>query len=87
MKHRRLQRKRLRRRFRRLIVLANIKIRCVDLLSPKLDEILRMLSVQPDPRKPKRPDGDAGSNWAHCHDCGRGAPKAKLIRHSKHCKK
>ena len=38
-----------------------------------------------DPRNPKRPDGDAGSNWAECVRCHRCAPKAKLIRHTKGC--
>lgn len=39
----------------------------------------------PDPRNPKRPDGDAGANWVRCRECGRGAPSLKLLRHAKSC--
>lgn len=38
-----------------------------------------------DPRKPQRPDGDAGSNWVRCKTCGREAAKLRLIRHAKQC--
>jgi hypothetical protein len=38
-----------------------------------------------DPRNPKRLDGPEGDNWARCRRCGRGAEKARLIRHSKAC--
>jgi hypothetical protein len=39
-----------------------------------------------DPRKPVRPEGDAGSNWVQCRGCGRGAYKMSLIRHDKSCR-
>lgn len=39
-----------------------------------------------DPRNPKRPDGDAGSNWAVCLECGRGGKRLKAIQHRKHCR-
>lgn len=42
-------------------------------------------SASADPRKPMRPEGDRGSNWAVCLACGRGAGKVKLIRHKKNC--
>jgi hypothetical protein len=38
-----------------------------------------------DPRNPKRPGGSEGDSWAQCRRCRRGAPKARLIRHSKAC--
>ena len=38
-----------------------------------------------DPRNPKRPDGDAGSNWTKCLHCGRGAAKMREIVHAKGC--
>ncbi len=40
---------------------------------------------QLDPRKPKRPEGDAGSNWARCRECGREAHKLRDLRHAKYC--
>lgn len=42
--------------------------------------------LKADPRKPERPDGEAGSNWARCRECGRGGYKISLIRHAKHCR-
>jgi hypothetical protein len=39
-----------------------------------------------DPRNPKRPDGEAGSNWVRCRDCGREARKIVAIRHRKSCR-
>jgi hypothetical protein len=41
--------------------------------------------AQPDPRNPKRPDGEAGANWAQCHGCGRGGPGIGFIRHRQGC--
>jgi hypothetical protein len=40
-----------------------------------------------DPRNPKRPLDESGDNWARCaaYNCGRGATRATLIRHTKHC--
>lgn len=43
------------------------------------------LPRQADPRNPKRPDGDAGSNWVQCRECRRGAPTLRLLRHAKSC--
>jgi len=39
-----------------------------------------------DPRNPKRPEGDAGSNWVRCRECGRQAHQIKLIRHVQGCR-
>lgn len=36
-------------------------------------------------RNAPRPAGASGDNWAHCPQCSRGARKARLIRHAKHC--
>lgn len=41
--------------------------------------------IQADPRNPKRPNGEAGANWAQCRSCGRGSHKLGLIRHAKYC--
>lgn len=38
-----------------------------------------------DPRNSARPAGDAGSNWARCSHCGRGAHHLRDIRHAKEC--
>lgn len=38
-----------------------------------------------DPRKPQRPDGDAGSNWCVCNECGRQGKSARAIQHRKGC--
>lgn len=43
------------------------------------------LPKQADPRNPKRPDGDVGSNWVKCRECCRGAPTLRLLRHAKGC--
>jgi hypothetical protein len=40
---------------------------------------------QSDPRNPKRPDGEAGANWAHCRSCDRGGPGLSFIRHRAGC--
>ncbi len=39
-----------------------------------------------DPRKPTRPEGDAGANWAICRECGREGAGLKAIRHRKSCR-
>lgn len=44
-----------------------------------------MQQTQNDPRKPQRPAGEAGANWARCVECGRAAHKLKDIRHTKSC--
>lgn len=43
------------------------------------------LPKQADPRKPVRPEGEAGANWVRCRQCWREAPTLKLLRHAKHC--
>ncbi len=42
-------------------------------------------TVEQLPRNAKRPEGDAGSNWAVCRNCGREAHTFKAIRHRKYC--
>lgn len=51
---------------------------------------LRLLAIeatlaQPDPRNPKRPEGEAGANWASCNTCGRGGPGMSFVRHRASC--
>lgn len=41
--------------------------------------------ASPDPRKPVRPELDAGANWARCRKCGRGAGRIADVRHAKSC--
>lgn len=50
------------------------------------EELKDLLGKQADPRKPVRPEGDAGANWVQCRSCGRGAPTLRLLRHEKVCK-
>ena len=41
---------------------------------------------QADPRDPKRPDGDAGSNRVVCRQCWRESPTLRLLRHEDGCR-
>jgi hypothetical protein len=49
-------------------------------------EVLAAFGCQTDPRKPVRPVGEAGANWAECLRCGRGAHRIRDIRHNKACR-